>query len=318
MVRSKTRQAGPLPYTGTGAAPGGGLIRRPPPARGPVARWEARLLPFVLAAALLCASCRASRGGSGAEPYSVWFTAAQASAGGSALGWEQRDLPPDRDGVEGLFELLLSGPDSPDLTSPFPAGTALRSWHVEDGAAAVDLSEAYNSLSGVELSLADACITLTLCQLEGIDEVYLTVEGKPRPFRDQVLSPDGLLLTNGPDAPRETDVQLWFPGGGGLISENRTLSLALGDDPAIAAVQALLAGPETAGAEKAAPEDAALVSLRRDADELIVELNAPWWENGDAGLDALRTTLAGLEPDMRVVLLKEGQPPEAPRATPAT
>ena len=92
--------------------------------------------------------------------------------------------------------LLLSGPESDRLVSPFPPGAALRRWSLDDGVADVDLSEAYEGLSGAELTLADGCIVLTLCQLEEIEAVYLTVEGHPRPFRDQVLTPEDFLLNN--------------------------------------------------------------------------------------------------------------------------
>ena len=60
----------------------------------------------------------------------------------------------------------------------------------------IDLSEAYGGLSGADLTLADGCIVLTLCQLSEVERVYLTVEGRPRPFRDQLLSAADFLLEN--------------------------------------------------------------------------------------------------------------------------
>lgn len=151
-----------------------------------------RLTALVLALAMLCAAC--SGGRSGGEGYTLWFAASQSDAGSAALASETRSLSqPD---AQTLLELLLAGPADESLLSPFPAGVALRELSLEGNVATVDLSEGYGGLSGVELTLADACVTLTLCQLEGIDAVYFEVEGAPRPFRDQVFTPDDFLLDN--------------------------------------------------------------------------------------------------------------------------
>ena len=75
---------------------------------------------------------------------------------------------------------------------------------VEEGRLHLDLSEQYGGLSGVDLTVADACLTLTLCQVEGVESVYVTVEGREIPYRRvQQLGPDGLLLTDGTDVPPE-------------------------------------------------------------------------------------------------------------------
>ena len=87
---------------------------------------------------------------------------------------------------------------------PFPEGVRLLSWEVEEGRLHLDLSEQYGGLSGVDLTVADACLTLTLCQVEGVESVYVTVEGREIPYRRvQQLGPDGLLLTDGTDVPPE-------------------------------------------------------------------------------------------------------------------
>lgn len=165
-----------------------------------------RFAALLLALSLLCAAC-AHRPGRDEEPpegqYAVYFTTASGRGDDAALEREFREPSPGGT-VEGLMTLLLAGPESDGLASPFPRGTALRGWSISDGVASVDLSEAYEGLSGAELTLADGCIVLTLCQLEGVDAVYLTVEGHPRPFRDQVLEPADFLLSNIIQAEEET------------------------------------------------------------------------------------------------------------------
>lgn len=158
-----------------------------------------KLLTLCLALTVLCAGCMpgAAKDGPAEGEAAVWFLAGENGTEGAALTPEFRSLPQEKAEGEALLELLLIGPEESGLSSPFPQGTTLKSLHLDGDLALVDLSEAYGGLSGVDLTLADGCITLTLCQLPGVDRVYLTVEGGPRPFRDQVLSPGDFLLENG-------------------------------------------------------------------------------------------------------------------------
>lgn len=152
----------------------------------------------LLALALLCTACAHRPGREDVPPegqYAVYFATASGREDDAALEREFREIAGENQ-IEALIAQLLAGPESDSLASPFPSGTALRGWSISDGVAAVDLSEAYEGLSGAELTLADGCIVLTLCQLEGVEAVYLTVEGHPRPFRDQVLEPSDFLLRN--------------------------------------------------------------------------------------------------------------------------
>ena len=130
----------------------------------------------------------------------------------SALSDRFAPLPLDCEPFEGsagdpipaLVDALLSPPETQGLATPFPEGVRLLSWEVEEGRLHLDLSEQYGGLSGVDLTVADACLTLTLCQVEGVESVYVTVEGREIPYRRvQQLGPDGLLLTDGTDVPPE-------------------------------------------------------------------------------------------------------------------
>ncbi|MEA4954634.1 MAG: GerMN domain-containing protein [Pseudoflavonifractor sp.] len=274
-------------------------------------RRENWLAALTLAVALLCTGCGGSQTADVPPDgqYSVYFISGQGSPASGALAHEFRTLPPGKGAVEGLLRLLLAGPASSSLTSPFPRGTTLRSWRVDGDQVVADLSESYGGLSGVDLSLADGCIALTLCQLEGVHSVYLTVEGRPRPFRDRVLRASDLLLENSQEGPSDLEATLWFPSEAGLAQETRTLHLAMGDDPAIAALQALLAGPETSGLWAICPEGTKLLSLDRDGAQFTVNLSGQWLEGKEdpAYLYAVADTLSELEPEAGVTFQVEGE-----------
>ncbi len=150
-----------------------------------------RTIALALALTALLAGC-------GGEALSeegkgqLWYLRATGNPKSAALGSEERYIDP---AGPGPLQELLEGPESPELVSPFPPGTT-GEWHVKEGTAYVDLSEAYGGLNGAELTLADGCIVLTLCQLDGVERVYITVEGEPRPFRDQVFTSADFLLDN--------------------------------------------------------------------------------------------------------------------------
>ena len=117
-----------------------------------------------------------------------------------------------------LVNALLSGPTREGLSSPFPAYTSLRGWSVEEGLLTLDLSEHYGDLSGIDLTLADYCIALTLCQLEGVDQVRITVAGSPLAYRGhEILDPsevmlDGLLAFQSEEAGRNEAGAERLPG----------------------------------------------------------------------------------------------------------
>ena len=117
----------------------------------------------------------------------------------AALGTQSVDLPEGLPAEEALINALLAGPTSEGLTSPFPRNVTLRSWYLRDRVLHINLSEQYGGLSGISLTLADCSIALTLCQLEHIDGVSITVENDPIPFRyRQVLTPQDILLATAP------------------------------------------------------------------------------------------------------------------------
>ena len=152
---------------------------------------KGRVIAMLLALALLLSSCGANRPEQGAPgQYSLYF---RTNDTGTVLGREYRTLPQGEE-IEELVKLLLAGPEDGELVSPFPRGTALNRWRLEGDTVALDLSEAYGGLSGVDQTLADACLVLTLCQLDQVERISLTVEGRPRPFQDHPLERSKYLL----------------------------------------------------------------------------------------------------------------------------
>ena len=153
-----------------------------------------KCLLFVIGALLVLTACSSS---SRSGDYLLYFPNTSYLET-TALGSEKTDLPEDVPVEEALIKALLAGPSTEGLTSPFPRNVTLRSWHLRDNVLHINLSEQYSGLSGISLTLADCSIALTLCQLEHVEGVSITVENDPIPFRyRQILTPQDILLPTG-------------------------------------------------------------------------------------------------------------------------
>lgn len=168
-----------------------------------------RLQTLALAGALLvlCGCSGNSQEGTEAGDYLIYYSALEDRYAAMAVGYESLELPEDAQVVSALLEAVFQGPDSQELTSPFPDGVRLLSWELKDGCLHLDLSEQYGSLTGIDLTVADACLTLTLCQAEGVESVYITVEGNEIPYRPiQQLTREDVLLSTGQESPPPEEI----------------------------------------------------------------------------------------------------------------
>ena len=106
---------------------------------------------------------------------------------------------------------LLQGPSDETLKRTIPAGTTMNSLYLEGTRAVVDLSTAYGLLSGIELTLADQSIALTLTQVPEIVSVKITVLGEELAYRDrQIFTGRDVLLAPEGDVVGTVDATLYF------------------------------------------------------------------------------------------------------------
>ena len=225
----------------------------------------------LLAALVAFASCAKSAQEDEESGYALYFLSdLDASGGGDAIAASGTRFTPDEtmsteDCVRALMELLLAGPDEAALHSPIPEGTALRSLKVSGRRAEIDLSAQYARLSGIDLSLADYCITLTLSQLPNVNAVSITANGSELPYRKtQVLLSADTLLSSRESGLRPITVQLYFLDSetGELRAEQQTLALYEGQTRVNALLEALAQGPEDDSLLSLLPEDFSVVSSR--------------------------------------------------------
>ena len=274
-----------------------------------------------LAALTLSAGCAfAAAGLQTQDGYAVYFLEEDLSAapGRDALRAETVFLDADEGTdtlAERLMTCLLEGPEDESLRSAVPPGTVLVSLAVDDGQAAVDLSSTYAVLSGVELTLADYAITLTLTQLPEISSVSITVRGRELAYRDkQVFTEEDVLRSSMEEVVSTVIATLDFPDEDGrLQAEERELELYEGETQAGAVVQALLSGPEDKELSAAVPEAFQVESMRLEESVCYVNLNSaalteiPEDEVVETAVEALARSLCALDTVSEVQFLVDGE-----------
>ena len=278
----------------------------------------------LLACVLLISSCAWS----GMEPepeaeapYVLYFQERDltSAAGSGVLRREYADLR-ETEGLDSeriakaLVVELLEGPSDETLKRTIPAGTTLSSLRVERTRAIVDLSSAYGLLSGIDLTLADQSIALTLTQLPEILSVKITVQGEELAYRDrQIFTGRDVLLAPAGDVVGTVDAMLYFLNEEGTLSAIRqTLDLYEGDTQTGTVIRAMESAPGDQGLVSAFPEGFRTGAVWLEEDvcyvNLISRLAEVLPENAriDLTLDALGQALCSLDSVKEVRFLVDG------------
>lgn len=104
-----------------------------------------------------------------------------ASADGSGLATETRDLPQQQGIARATVNELISGPQSASLSPTLPAAAIVEGMNIADGVCTVDFSsELVEHLSSDSRSqlLAVYSIVNTLTQFDSVDQVRILVDGR--------------------------------------------------------------------------------------------------------------------------------------------
>lgn len=278
------------------------------------------LLLAALCALVLLPGCAVAQQEAESAGYALYYLSdLSLSAGKDAIAASQARYVPDdgastEDCARALIEQLLAAPAEETLRSPVPEGTALQSLTISGRRARIDLSGHYARLSGIDLSLADYCFTLTLTQIPDVNAVSITANGRELPYRTtQVLLAADTLLSSRESGLRPITVLLYFLDreSGALRAEQQTLALYEGQTRVSAVLDALAEGPEDETLSTLVPEGVVVLSAR--IEESVCYLNLEGAPLGDDEaqralvLDSIAASLCSLSGVEEVQLLVDGE-----------
>ncbi len=131
------------------------------------------------------------------DPVSFYYCKRDLDYGVDAgvISSELRDGQGHRQDYAYLLTAYLNGPESYELYSPFSRSTALKSFAIQNDTAYVQLSPSFGSLSGLDLTLACACITLTVLELADVQKVVISAANTVLDGNSQItMTRENLLL----------------------------------------------------------------------------------------------------------------------------
>ena len=245
-------------------------------------RWKLLLAAALLLLALVASGAPEDREEQG-EEHLLYFLAPESRARGSdrIRGCPQRlDVPegaPLADTARAVVERLLAGPEEANgLLSPLPAGVELLDLEIRDQRAYVDLSSGVNRISGVALTMADYCLTLSLTELDGVSSVSITAQGRRLGQQPkQVFYERDVLLSTMDDVLQTVEVTLYFlDSANALTGESRTIELYEGQTLAENLAAALLEGPHNRELKRVLPEDFQINFVRMESGVCYVNISA--------------------------------------------
>ncbi len=216
-----------------------------------------------------------------------------------------------------LLELYFVGPDSEELLSPFPTGTAIVDIQSSSDSLTLIMSEEFFTLSGIEMTIAGCCLCNTVCEYTGMDAVILvdameTICMEVRP--EQFVTSSSLQENSG-----ET-YTIYFADSDSryLIAETREAILSENETAMAYLMRKLQDGPESSQLSGIIPEGTELLGISLDDGVCTLNFSQAFYDNRtDDTYGAYMTiygitnTLTGLDDVEAVRFLIEGEPLES-------
>lgn len=280
---------------------------------------KALLLSMLLLLPCLLSACMMGEGNITAA-YELYFSSKDKDFGAPALGSETCRIQDGEEAIPEILRLLLKGPSSEHLQAVIPAGVTVRDWNLKDGILTVDFSSQYGMLSGIDLTLADYSVTMSLSQVPEVSTIVTLIEGERIRYRDrETLKAEDVFFSVSRNEPTRQVVTLFFPRKEreDLGQESKTLLLTQDDSLLPSVLAALVAGPESHNFETVLWEGDILSSELKEG---VCYLNlssdfvarAPKEKKvAERNLRSLLDTLFELGNVTSVQLLENGEPMEA-------
>ena len=235
---------------------------------------------FLLLFSLILSSCNSFGSDSaGAESISVYRVLKETyQTSGALLSPEILSVSEDDDYLEkAIFSLNTQAGDA-RLQSAMPTGVSIISAQLDGDVLNLEMTPAYLALTGIQKTIADYCITLTLCELADVSTVSLYVDGEAVTTG---LGVEDAMLFDAEAVPYEKQVRLYFPvkDTDYLRSEYHTLTVDIDVPLERYIIEELLRGPYDSSLYSGIPSDTTLLSVTIDDKMCTVDFSDDFYYN---------------------------------------
>lgn len=204
------------------------------------------------------------------------------------------DFGETRPTLSALLDRYLLGPTQEGLQSPFPKQLQVLSARQEKNKVMVQLDRTYDELSGINATVADACLAKTLLLFTGAEKVELLIcNAKGDTLRSRIVADSDILLLDDSSDTSSSTITLFFADENGrfLIPERRTVPYMPESEQPAYLIEQLLEGPGTNGLKKTLPDGTLLLDINIDNGVCAVDFSADFLLNRPKTPDEERTAI---------------------------
>lgn len=210
---------------------------------------------------------------------------------------EVREMKDLRGNTERILQTYLQGPQSDDLESPIPRDTEILEWKMIHSSLHINFSSSFAQLSGVDLTIACACIAKTCMELTDAKTVRIRADGVLLNGSTYVvINEENLKLEDDSLDQLRTELTLYYTDSQRryLIGHNVSVNLAAQDNVEAYLVEQLITAPEGLGLVSPLPSGTKLLSCRVSDGLCRLDLSKEFDQNAFSQSYAQRTTLFSL------------------------
>jgi len=214
----------------------------------------------------------------------VYYAAAEAGKRDEILSAEKCEIPNGsvEETVHAIFLQSCREPISNSLKAAIPRDVLLNKVEINDETVILHLSREYGNISGFSRTVADYCLTMSMCELEGIKKVSIFVDNEQELDKGAVeLKPDDIVLSGLDLVGFRKKLKLYFPD----MTYN-TLKLELRDtasngseEESMLVLKALMDGPRERGLSNAFPYGTTVNSISTENDMCILDVSDDFIKN---------------------------------------
>ena len=213
------------------------------------------------------------------DPIRLYYKTADVSHSSGLIGYELSEEPLTHT-ADGLAARYFSGPQDEALRSPFPKGTSFISAAWDGSILYMTVSDHMAELSGVNLSVAISCISLTFSQLNGVEDICISAENELLNGQESITIHSGsiLLQDNSLDI-AESKLTLYYSDSKSryLIPVTVGTKLETVSEQALYALQKLGEEPEEDDLRKTMPKNTEILDLSIDSGLCIVDFSTDFF-----------------------------------------